>query len=96
MRQAYIIAYDVCDKKRLRKVYKIVRGYGDHVQYSVFRCELNKRALIELRTKLRDAIHNGVDQVMVVDIGPASGRANNCITTLGKPVLFLERSALVV
>lgn len=96
MRQAYVVSYDISDPKRLRKVYKVMRGYGDHVQLSVFRCELNKRELVELRTKLRAVIHGTVDQVMFVDMGPADGRGANCITTLGKPFLFLERHALVV
>jgi CRISPR-associated protein Cas2 len=96
MRQAYIVSYDICHKKRLRKVYKVMRGYGDHVQYSVFRCELNKRELVELRRKLADVIHSGVDQVMFVDMGPADGRGGTAISTLGKPYLFIERHALVL
>lgn len=96
MRQAYIVSYDICHKKRLRKVYKVMRGYGDHVQYSVFRCELNKRELVELRAKLRDVINAAVDQVMFVDMGPADGRGGNAITVLGKPYLFIERHALVL
>ncbi len=32
MRQTYIVSYDVCHPKRLRKVFKLMRGYGDHLQ----------------------------------------------------------------
>ena len=31
MRQTYIVAYDVCDPKRLRKVFRTMRGWGDHL-----------------------------------------------------------------
>jgi len=48
MRRLYIIMYDIADDKRLRLVFKIMRGYGDHLQYSVFRCELSKREKFEL------------------------------------------------
>jgi CRISPR-associated protein Cas2 len=37
MRQGYIVTYDVCNPKRLRKVFKTMQGYGEHLQLSVFR-----------------------------------------------------------
>jgi CRISPR-associated protein Cas2 len=37
MRQAFVVSYDVCCPKRLRKVFRVLRGFGDHVQLSVFR-----------------------------------------------------------
>src|SRR5690606_35574631 len=43
MRTAYVVTYDICEPKRLRRVYRIMLGYGDHLQYSVFRCELTDR-----------------------------------------------------
>ena len=52
MRQTYIVTYDVCDPKRLRRVFKTLKGYGDHLQLSVFRCELSHRELVELRARL--------------------------------------------
>jgi len=95
MRQAYIVSYDVCDPKRLRKVFKIMRGYGDHLQLSVFRCELNEREMIELKAKLSQAIHDDFDQVLFIDMGPAEGRAIQAIRALGKPYIAPERRALI-
>ena len=40
MRTSYLVSYDICDDKRLRKVFQTMRGYGDHLQYSVFQCQL--------------------------------------------------------
>ncbi len=90
MRQSYIVTYDICDPKRLRRVFKTLRGYGDHLQLSVFRCELNRRELVELRTKLAEAIHHGADQVLFVDVGPPEGRAATCIKSLGRPYTHPE------
>ena len=84
MRQAYIVTYDICEPRRLREVFKIMRAHGDHLQYSVFRCELNKTELVLLRDKLSDVIHHGNDQVLFIDIGPSDGRAASCITSLGR------------
>ena len=95
MRRAYIVSYDVSHPKRLRKVFKIMRGYGDHLQLSVFRCELEEREMVELRAKLAEAIHAGEDQVLFVDIGPAEGRARIAIRSLGRAYTHPERHAIV-
>jgi CRISPR-associated protein Cas2 len=95
VRQAYIVSYDVCDPKRLRRVFRIMRGYGDHLQLSVFRCELNDRDLVELRVKLADVIHHERDQVLFVDIGPAEGRGLAAIRSLGRAYKPPERRALI-
>jgi CRISPR-associated protein Cas2 len=96
MRQTYIVAYDISDPKRLRKVFKTMKGYGDHVQLSVFRCELTHRALVELRVRLGGIIHHDQDQVLFVDIGPEEGRASTSISALGRAYMQSERSAVVV
>lgn len=95
MRQAYIVTYDVSDPRRLRKVFKTMQGYGEHLQLSVFRCELNARELVELRAKLAKVIHHDHDQVLFVDMGPAEGRALEAIRSLGQPYVPPERRALV-
>lgn len=84
MRQAYVISYDISDPKRLRKVYETMRGYGVHIQLSVFRCELTPSQLVELRAALSEEIHHTEDQVLFMDLGPADGRAAGCIRSLGR------------
>lgn len=96
MRQTFIVSYDVSNPKRLRKVFRILRGYGDHLQLSVFRCELNAREHVELRTKLAEAIHRSEDQVLFVDVGPATGRGATSITAIGRAYTQPERHAVVV
>ncbi len=96
MRQAYVVTYDICEPKRLRRVYRILLGYGDHLQYSVFRCELTDRERVELEGRLGDVIHHREDQVLFVDIGPSDGRARTCIEALGRRYDFVERRAIIV
>ena len=96
MRQTYIISYDVSDPKRLRKVFKTLRGYGDHLQLSVFRCELSPKERVEVRAKLSDIIHHREDQVIFVDVGPADGRGSESLETLGRPAEEVDRAAIVV
>lgn len=96
MRQTYIVTYDICDPKRLRQVFKTMRGYGDHLQLSVFRCELNHRELVELRANLASTINHEVDQVLFVDVGPVEGRGSTSIAAIGKAYIPPDRHALVV
>ncbi len=96
MRQSYIVSYDISDPKRLRLVYRAMRGFGDHLQLSVFRCELNARELVELRACLATLIHHGEDQVLIVDIGPADGRGLDAIESIGRAYTHPERLALVM
>ena len=96
MRQTYVVSYDVSDPKRLRKVFRMMRGYGDPIQLSVFRCELTRRGLVELRTALAAIIHHDEDQVLFVDIGPTEGRAETSFASLGRAYLHPERTVIVV
>lgn len=95
-RQTFVVTYDISDPKRLRKTYKLMLGWGEHLQLSVFQCELNDRELIELRSELSRVIHNGEDQVLFVNLGPVEGRGSHSITALGKPYIDPDRIAVVV
>lgn len=96
MRHTYVVSYDVSDPKRLRHVFKTMRGYGDHLQLSVFRCDLSARELVELRAKLSTIIHHTEDQVLFVHVGPSEGRVMGAFSTMGRPHVETERAAIVV
>lgn len=96
MRQSFIVTYDISDPKRLRLVHKTMLGFGDHVQLSVFRCELNHRELVELRSRLSEIIHSDEDQVLFASLGPVEGRARDAVTSLGRSYEDPERLAVVV
>ncbi len=96
MRQTYLVTYDISDPRRLRQVFQTMRGYGDHLQLSVFRCDLSLRERIELRAKLREVMHMEEDQVLFVDLGPSDGRAMTSIESLGRAYTHPERLAVVV
>ena len=84
MRTCYIVAYDISDPKRLRRVYRTMRGYGDPLQYSVFRCILSPSERVLLIEALTPIINHREDQVLFINLGPADGRAHVSIETLGR------------
>lgn len=96
MRQDYIVAYDISDPVRLRKVYEVMRGYGDHLQYSVFRCALNDGEHVRLQAALWRVIHHIDDQVLFVSLGLRQKQSSKRFATLGRPMIHPQRHAFVV
>jgi CRISPR-associated protein Cas2 len=96
MRQTYVVSYDISDPKRLRSVFKLMKGYGEHIQLSVFRCELTHRALVELRGRLGAVINHEQDQVLFIDVGPEEGRGSTSMSAIGRAYRPADRGAVVV
>ncbi|MHB8876009.1 MAG: CRISPR-associated endonuclease Cas2 [Myxococcaceae bacterium] len=84
MRQRYIVTYDISNPRRLRKVFKVLKGYGEHLQFSVFRCDLAKMALATMKAELNEVIHAEEDQVLIIDVGPTEGRGEEVFESLGR------------
>jgi CRISPR-associated protein Cas2 len=96
MRTVYLVCYDVADDKRLRKTYKKMRGFGDPVQYSVFRCELSPTEKQVMKAALWDLLNWAHDRVMLIDLGPAGARGDECIEFWGDPRVELPRRTAVI
>lgn len=91
----YIVSYDIADPTRLRQVFKTMKGWGLHLQYSVFQCDLTPSALTELQSELEDLIDHNADQVLFIHVGPTQGRAKTAISAMGKPYASPAREALI-
>lgn len=97
MKNVYLVSYDVCEAKRLRQTYKKLCGYGNGLQYSVFRCELSPMQLHRLKEELWEILNLAEDRVMLVDLGPAGARGDECVEFWGKCRMELPtRTAVIV
>jgi CRISPR-associated protein Cas2 len=96
MRTTYLVCYDICDDKRLKKVFKTMRNYGDHLQYSIFECQMSATDLVRCRSDLAAIIKHSEDQVLFVNLGPAEGRGDRVITAMGKPYTAIDTPCIIV
>lgn len=91
----YIVTYDIRDAKRWRKVFRLMKGYGDWLQLSVFQCRLSRKRHAELIALLTDAIHHTEDHVLIVNVGPAEN-IKPSVVSIGKEFEVLERQPVIV
>lgn len=96
MRRCYLVAYDIADPKRLRRVFKTMKGYGAHLQLSVFQCDLPEVDLVRMKAALTEVIHHKEDQVLIIDLGPTENHPIKQFEALGLGVEVEERRARVV
>lgn len=96
MRNTYLVCYDICDNKRLRRVFRTMRDFGDHLQYSVFECQFTPIDLARCRDALVRIIKHDVDQVLFIDLGPTAGRGERVITALGLAYSPIDAPCIVV
>lgn len=97
MRNVFLVCYDVAEAKRLRKTHKTMCGFGDPLQYSIFRCELSPIERQKLQSALWEILNWREDRVMLVNLGPAGARGDECLEFWGEPLVRPpSRVAIVV
>jgi CRISPR-associated protein Cas2 len=96
VRTSYLVCYDIADDKRLRKVFQTMRAYGDHLQFSVFECQLTAMDLAKCRAELAAIIDHAKDQVLFVNLGPAAGRGDRVIVALGKAYTSVDAPCIIL
>jgi CRISPR-associated protein Cas2 len=91
----YVVTYDVGDPKRWRRVFKLMNGYGEWLQLSVFQCRLSRQRHAELVATLDEIIHHKDDHVILVDLGLVEN-VDPKVVSLGKVFAPIERVPVIV
>jgi CRISPR-associated protein Cas2 len=91
----YVVAYDIAAPRRWRRVFRLMQGYGEWVQLSLFQCRLSRRRQVELKRALEEIINHAEDHVIILDLGPAA-TIRPRIESLGKPFAVVERGPVIV
>ena len=91
--QTWLVAYDISDPQRLRRVARTCEDYGLRRQLSVFVCRLTATSLVRLKSRLYDVIDLQEDQVIFV---PLCDRDAGRIESLGRPVEAYDARDVVI
>jgi len=65
MRACYLVCYDIADRRRLRRVYRFLKGHGVPLQYSVFLCSFTWPELQTALSHLNQLIETAADDVRI-------------------------------
>ena len=95
MEHLFVISYDISEPKRWRRVFRIMKGYGEWLQLSVFQCRLNKMRMLQLEAALRDEMNHQEDHILFLDIGSVENVSPN-VRSLGKQFTPVVREAVIV
>lgn len=82
-RRRYLIAYDIADPVRLRRICTLMEDHGERLQYSVFLCDLSPAERAELEEAAVAIMSLSYDSLVQIDLGPAAAPA--WIRALGRP-----------
>lgn len=96
MATRYLIAYDVADPDRLRRVYQVVRSWGARVQDSVYEVLLTPTERVRLEGKLKGVMNLKEDQAMFIDLGDGGRTEVEEVRTLGLPYRPQSRGSVIV
>ena len=91
----YIVAYDISDQKRWRRVFRLMHGYGEWLQLSIFQCRLSVQRHAELIALLDGIIHHKDDHLVLLDLGLAE-RVVPRVVSLGKTFAPVTREPVIV
>jgi CRISPR-associated protein Cas2 len=88
MRRCYLVCYDVREPRRLRRVHRLLKGYGEPWQFSVFFCPIKDIDRVRLERQLREIINLSEDEVLLLslDADTETARARATVLGLGRPV----------
>lgn len=91
----YLVTYDIADPKRLRGVFRLMKGYGQRLQLSVFQCRLTAQRRVEMAERLERSIESAKDHVLIIDLGLAD-KVEPRVESLGRPYEALTRRATII
>ena len=69
-----VVAYDITDPKRLRKVAETCEDFGVRVQYSIFECHLDQETFNDFWLRLLEIIDEDEDRVVAYKLDARCAR----------------------
>jgi CRISPR-associated protein Cas2 len=89
-----VVAYDITHDRRRLRVMKKMKGYGEHVQESVFECDVNPAVYRKLIQDLRKLIKPEEDNVRIYHLCRADAERIEEIG-VGRPVQLAKEFRII-
>ena len=96
MRRCYLVCYDISDPKRWRRIFRAMKGYGEHWQYSVFFCVLKEIDRVRMQSELETELNLKADQCIIIDLGADEESAREAVAVLGESLPKAQTGVVVV
>ena len=96
MRRCYLVTYDISDPKRWRRIFRAMKGYGEHWQYSVFFCVLKEIDRVRMQSELEAELNLKADQCIIIDLGADEESARDAVAVLGESLPKMQSGMVVV
>jgi len=96
VRRCYLVCYDIRNAKRLCRVFRTMKGYGEHWQFSIFFCVLKDIDRVRMQVDLESEMNLKEDQVLVIDLGPNEQEARRTATVIGQSLPPADEGMVVV
>lgn len=91
----YIVTYDIGEPRRWRRLFKLMHGYREWLQLSVFQCRLTRRRRAELAAAINEVINHNQDHVLILDLGSVE-RVELRVESMGKTYAPVSREPIIV
>ena len=88
----HLVAYDIREAKRLRRVAQTCEDFGLRVEYSVFECDLDETRFARFWEKLLKIIDQDEDSLIAYRIcGACVSKIKSCgsVVRPGRPLLYI-------
>jgi CRISPR-associated protein Cas2 len=84
------------EPKRLRRVHKVMKGFGEPWQYSVFFCVLRVIDRVRMQTALEAEMNLKLDKALILDLGENENASREAATVLGQPLPSVGSRTIVI
>jgi CRISPR-associated protein Cas2 len=85
----YIVSYDICDRKRLAKLAKLLEKIAIRIQKSIFLLKASKNELLGLINSIKDIINEEQDDVRIYKINIEKSLHLASATDLKNPMILV-------
>lgn len=96
MRRCYLVCYDIKNAKRLNRIFKVMKGYGERWQYSIFFCPLKSIDRVRLQADLEQEMNLKEDQVLIIDLGIDEKQARDGVRTIGQSLQSMVENKMLI